>query len=124
MEFRDELPEKCPPDGAYEITAETMVYRIVRENPPTSRDFRSQRQEQPNASFSVDECLVRGISVWANEASAAQRLRLPNFRDAMVCRVKLTAGAGKIMQTFKPEHRTWWPYRTYDLAAFSEVVAT
>ena len=124
VEFRDELPEKCPPGGVQEIAAETTVYRIVRNNPPTSDDFRSQRQEQPNAAFSVDECLARGLSVWADQVAAAQRLRLPKFRNARVCRLKLTAGAGKIMQTFKPEHRTWWPYRTYDPTTCCEVVAT
>ena len=34
MNYREPLPEDCPPDDAEEITAHRAVYRLVRNNPP------------------------------------------------------------------------------------------
>ena len=45
--YREELPAGCPPDEAEEIVEERVVFRIVRKDPPTHDDFRSQRAEQP-----------------------------------------------------------------------------
>ena len=46
MIYREPLPEDCPPDEAEEITAPRVVYRLVRNNPPTGDDFLSQRAEK------------------------------------------------------------------------------
>ena len=57
MNYREPLPEGCPPDDAEEITAPRVVYRLVRNDPPTSYDFRSQRAESPRRVFRrVSEC--------------------------------------------------------------------
>ena len=61
MTYREPLPEDCPPDNAQEITAPRVVYRLVRSNPPTDDDFRSQREERPDQVFhDVTECRARG----------------------------------------------------------------
>ena len=53
MTCREPLPEDCPPDNSEEITAPRVVYRLVRNNPPTNDDFRSQRAERPTARFNT-----------------------------------------------------------------------
>ncbi|CAG1023249.1 hypothetical protein MTYM_02302 [Methylococcales bacterium] len=107
MNYRELLPENCPPDQAEEIATARVVYRLVRCNPPVLDDFRSQRAEKPGAIFSgVDECKARGVSVYANLADCDKTLKLPRFRSHHVCKVALDQGAGRIQQTFQPSHHT------------------
>lgn len=123
-QFRDDLPSGCPPVDAREVTGEESVFRLVRSNPPNASDFQSQRQKRPSASFSgVDECTTRGLSVYGSIADAKENLLLPKFRNGhFLCRLKLASGAGRIKQTFKPSHHTWWPYKAYNILAVCEVV--
>ncbi len=122
--FRDDLPSKCPPVDAREVASEESVFRLVRNNPPTVNDFKSQRQARPSASFSgVDECTVRGLSVYGSIGDAKEKLLLPKFRKGyFLCRLKLNRGAGRIKQTFNYSHHTWWPYKAYNIPAVCEVV--
>ena len=67
MNYREPLPENCPPDEAEEIAAPRLVYHLVRNNPPTDDDFQSQQAERPDRVFQdVTECQARGLSVFAN----------------------------------------------------------
>ena len=43
MNHREPLPEDCPPGEAEEISVPFTVYRLVRNDPPTDDDFRSQK---------------------------------------------------------------------------------
>jgi hypothetical protein len=119
MSYRDPLPEGCPPDAAEEIAASRVVFRLVRSDPPTSDDFLSQRQEKPGREFpGVSECHACGLSVFADRKDAeAKALRLPTLKGRKVCRVTLSAGAGRIQQTFQPSHHTWWPLAAFDILA-------
>ncbi|MHA3771430.1 hypothetical protein ACXR0O_07825 [Verrucomicrobiota bacterium sgz303538] len=124
MSYRD-LPEGCPPNESEEITSERLVFRLVKSNPATLEDFRSQREERPQAVFTgVTECQARGISVFTERRDAAEKvLRLPKFRKYSICQVMLTAGAGRIQQTFQPSHHTWWPMVAFDIIVHSEAEA-
>jgi len=118
MSYREPLPEGCPPEAAEEIPAPREVFRLVRGNPPTLNDFKSQRAEKPEAVFKVSECQARGLSVFAERRDAEERaLRLPRFRGCSICRVTLQDGAGRIQQTFQPSHHTWWPLAAFDILA-------
>lgn len=65
MTYREPLPDNCPPDAAEAINAPRIVYRLVRNIPPTDADFRSQRSERPEQIFrDVTECQARGLSVF------------------------------------------------------------
>lgn len=123
MIYREPLPEGCPPVEAGEITGERVVFRLVASNPPTNDDFRSQRAERPAASFpiGISECLARGLSVHTERNDSEKLRRLPRFRHAQLCRVRLRAGAGLIQQTFQPSHHTWWPLVTFDILAECEI---
>lgn len=115
MEYFETLPEGCPPDTAVKIDVERHVYRLVRTNPVTQNDFRSQRAEHPDKVFSVPECQARGLSVFTERGDSENARKLPVLRRRLICRVRLTSGAGCILQTGKPSHHTWWPLADYDI---------
>lgn len=121
MNYREPLPEGCPPSEADEIDSERSVYRLVPSDPPTAQAFRSRRAEEPSGVFDVSECLACGVSVYAEISDCAKTRKLPRFRSMLVCRVRLGAGAGRIQQTFKPSHHTWWPMAEYDILGNCEV---
>lgn len=124
MSYREPLPENCPPAESEEIAAERIVFRIVQTNPATLDDFRSQRELRPNASFpGVSECRARGVSVHADRADSEKLRKLPRFQSSLVCKVRLEGGAGRIQQTGKPSHHTWWPLAAFDILDNCEVLA-
>jgi hypothetical protein len=118
MSYREQLPAQCPPDAAEEITVEREVFRVVRTDPPTEDDFRSQRALKPEAVFhGVTECQARGVSVFSDRRDGEKLLKLPRMRGGLLAPVRLTPGAGRIQQTFKPSHHTWWPFADFDILA-------
>lgn len=118
MRYREPLPQGCPPEAAEEISSAWGVFRLVRTNPPTDSDFRSQRAEKPSRRFrDVTECQSRGLSVFAARKDAIRASKLPSLRGRLLCRVQLQAGAGHIQQTRRPSHHTWWPLADFDILA-------
>jgi hypothetical protein len=117
MSYREPLPEGCPPDAAEEIAASREVFRLVRNNPPALEDFRSQRAEKPHAIFQVTECQALGLSVFAERRDSERALKLPTLRGRLICRLRLDGGAGRIQQTGRPSHHTWWPLAAFDILA-------
>ena len=116
--YRESLPPDCPPEASEELAHARQVFRLVRTTPPTDCDFRSQRTEKPNRIFrGVSECRVRGLSVFAERIDAEGALRFPTLRGRSICRVQLREGAGRIQQTGRPSHHTWWPFADYDILA-------
>ena len=123
MTYREPLPDDCPPDDAEEITAPRVVYRLVRNNPPTDDDFRSQRAERPERAFrDVSECQARGVSVFASLHAAEFVSARGRLRGMAVCRVILNPGAGSILLTGRYSHHTWWPLADYDILANCQVM--
>ena len=121
--YRDELPPGCPPEEAKEITTETICYRLVRNDPPTDEDFRSQRTLEPNRDFGVSECRAKGLSVFMqprDATGAANRSR--NLRGAKVAQLTLNTGSGYIKKIGGRSHHTWWPYKAFDILANCEVI--
>ena len=118
MIYREPLPANCPPDDAEEITARCRVYRLVRHNPPVADDFRSQRAAKPHLILhNVTECQARGLSVFTARNDAGRRTRAPRLQGTMVCEVLLDQGAGRIQQTGRGSHHTWWPWADFDILA-------
>ena len=114
--YRESLPPGCPPDGAREITSSAAVFRLVRTNPPSADDFRSQRAEKPTREFhGVSECHARGLSVFSGREDSQRALKLPALRGRLICRVQLESGAGSMQQTGRPSHHTWWPLAEFDI---------
>ena len=122
MNHREPLPEDCPPGEAEEISVPLTVYRLVRNDPPTDDDFRSQKDLRPATQFNVSECQARGLSVFTEQPDAQSLTRRRNLRDMAVCQLTLTQGAGHIMKTGRRSHHTWWPYASYDIMAACTMV--
>lgn len=116
--YRESLPKSCPPEDSEEIVASRAVYRFVRTNPPREEDFHSQRAAKPTTSFGVDECRARGLSVFSDLDTCLKYKKLPNFKNRMVCCVRLDEGAGRIQRWgSEPAHHTWWPLAAYNILA-------
>lgn len=116
MSYREPLPKGCPPEAAEEISEPQRVFRLVRTSPPTERDFRSQRAEKPTQQFpGISECRARGLSVYTRQEDGSRALKLPSLRGRLLCSVQLSAGAGRIQQTGKRSHHTWWPLARFDI---------
>jgi len=98
MDYREPLPENCPPPESEEVLKTRHAYRLVRSGPPTLDDFRSKRAEKPFEVYSgVTECQARGLSVFADRRDAEGKARkLPALRGTFVCHVQLDNGAGRI----------------------------
>ena len=125
MSYREPLPDGCPPDTAEEIVQPCEVFRLVRTNPPTEADFKSQRAEKPRHTFfGIDECQARGLSVHTERHDSEKALKLPKLRGRLICRLRLGLGAGKIQQTGRPSHHTWWPLADYNALAQCTVETT
>jgi hypothetical protein len=125
MEYREALPPDCPPESSEEIVNTIEVYRLVASFPPTDDDFRSQRDLKPVHVFrDIQECQARGLSVHLDIKDSVRTLKLPSQRGRTVCCVKLNSGAGRIMQTGKPSHHTWWPLRSFDILGSCKGEAT
>lgn len=123
MTYLEILPENCPPADANSIENERIVFRLVNNNPPLPLDFRSQRAEKPNATFSVNECYARGLSVYSEQKALDDARKLPRWKNSFVCQLKLTEGAGMIQKTFKhPHHFTWWPLASYVILEQCEII--
>lgn len=123
MSYREPLPDGCPPEESDEIAAERTVYRLVKAKLASPSDFRSQREQKPDATFSgITECQSRGVSVFADRHDAREKaLKLSRFRGYFLCRVTLQPGAGRIQQTFQPSHHTWWPLADFAILDHCEV---
>jgi hypothetical protein len=122
VSYREPLPDGCPPEDSDIVLTERVVFRIVKTNPPTEDDFRSQRAERPRAEFFADECVARGLSVHTDEVDSLELLKLPRLRGRMICQVTLLSGAGRIKQTGRPSHHTWWPLAAYDILSYCAAV--
>lgn len=115
-QYRESLPPDCPPAAAQEITSPAAVFRLVRTDPATVDDFRSQRAERPFRQFrGVTECHARGLSVFARREDSQRALKLPALRGRLICRVQLESGAGSLQQTGRRSHHTWWPSADFDI---------
>jgi len=116
MHYREPLPEQCPPETAEDIVSSREVFRLVRSNPPIEEDLRSQRAEKPWRSFEgISECQARGLSVFVERKESEEALKIPSLRGRLVCRVGLDAGAGRLQQTGRASHYTWWPLADFDI---------
>lgn len=123
MSYREPLPADCPPKEAEEITELRNVFRLTKTDPATLDDFWSQRAENPEVVFQVPECQARGLSVFADRGDSEKARKLPKLRGRFICRVRLEAGAGRIQQTGKPSHHTWWPLAEFDILAHCAIEA-
>lgn len=115
--WTEELVEKCPPDNAFDPNGLTF-YRLAKSNPPTEIDFHSQRKTNPNANYTnVSECISRSLSIWDDIDKCLNILKLPRHRNKapLVMQLNLVTGDGLVLQTFQPNHYSWWRTNNYNV---------
>lgn len=122
MQYREELPCHYPPADAEEISGPSAVYRLIRKDAPAEEDFHSLSKLNPARKYSgLKECIACGLSVFTS-SSAAKKRSVRRSSGYRVCKVRLERCAGKIKKTGRPEHYTWWPYRSFDILGCCELI--
>ena len=61
MQWPGYFPDDCPPQDAQLATGD--VYRLVKQNPPESKDFVPLREKKTSEDFGEKECQACGLSV-------------------------------------------------------------
>lgn len=117
MEWFEDLPDKCPPEDAYESSGQAF-YRIAEGDPVKDSDFFSQKKMDPGRIFSgkgIDECIIRAVSMFDNVEDARSKLKLPKFKNCCIAEVVLNKKDGLVKQTFKQSHYSWWRTKMFDI---------
>jgi hypothetical protein len=121
--WAEELPERCPPPGAFAPAGETY-YRMVTSFPPKSSDFVSHRQLFPERIFPVSECRTRALSLFDSTDRCLSLLKLPRFRGKLVVGIALPPNAGALERNGSPGHASWWRCRNFDPVVASVIVSS
>lgn len=117
MQWPDYLPENCPPEDARNPSE--PVYRLISQNPPTSEDFKTVREQNPGRTFpeKEKECRACAVSVYTSKDDLIKLIKLTRrtgrFRNAKVAVGNLTPELGLIKHTPSPpernnSHHSWW----------------
>lgn len=128
MNWRDHLPDGCPPDDA--LPAHGLVYRLVNKINFDSKDFLSRREEKPDGEWDVSECVAGGVSIYT-ELHGIKRLQemVPAMRRKKITKGILDAKHGKMKNTpsqTHSSHYTWWiptdsqPWKVFQLVNLSD----
>ncbi|MDB4963394.1 MAG: hypothetical protein JWP01_3393 [Myxococcales bacterium] len=114
------LPHDCPPTDA--LDCELEVYYVVKVSPCEATDF--QTHAERNSQRNADPCNRCGLSVWKDEADARYQAGKHPRLGNMIARGRLQAEHGKLKQTYRPSHHTWWPADDVERHSIFEVIAT
>lgn len=110
LRFPDHYPDNCPPNDAMNFPDEGMdAYRVVHENPPSSRGFLDQvelgrRKKEP-------EYLRRALSVFEDLEGAMLLIKQVPVIGTKVAYAKLLPAHGVYRwapNCFSPKHYSWW----------------
>ena len=111
MQWPDYFPDDCPPQGVQPATGD--VYRLVKQNPPESKDFIPLREKKTSEDFGEKECQACGLSVFRNVEDAIRvKSRARGMEKRLVSKGTLSPHLGRIQNTpskmFGKSHHTWW----------------
>ena len=123
-----EFPKDCPPTGAN--AANGTYYRIVRSNPPHTRDFIPMYYENRSRAEKMAKdgkgtlCETMGLSVYSNIEHAVQCASQYPKNGSIIAAVQTVPECGKILQNPRmfDSHNTWWVVQGFDPTTISEVV--
>lgn len=121
IQWSENLPEQCPPDNAFD-PAGLVFYRLCETAPPTEQAFKSQRVICPTCVYkNVTECIAHSLSVWDNVEKCLNLLKLPRHKGKAAIKLELTINDGLVLQTFKPNHYSWWKTQSFDIASATTI---
>jgi hypothetical protein len=113
MQFPSDWPPGCPPEDA--VDADGPVYRLVKSNPATPDDMQSHHEKQTMLNHPA--CLRCGLSVFRTRGDAEHQHAAYPKLGKFVASGTLRPEHGKVKQTGRPTHTTWWVYDGVDRLA-------
>lgn len=114
MNWYEKLPNDCPPLDAFEPEGKEL-FRLCQSNPADTSDFYSQQNENPDRTFAgISVCVLRAVSLWDDHHKCLKQRKYPTQRNKVLGRIQLNKGDGRIKNTFKPNHYSWWRSGTFD----------
>lgn len=117
----EKLLEKCPPGNAFSPKGFTF-YRLAISEKPTENDFLSQRALSPTSNFNgVSDCVALSLSVWDDIDKCLNMTKLPRHKGKAVVLLKLKSEDGLVLQTFKPNHFSWWRTKSFDFSTVETI---
>ena len=123
MNWKEELPESCPPKEATQPNGK-VVYRLSNSGTSIEDEYQSQRKICPTCVFKgVSECLSRSLSVYDDLNKCKQLQKLPRFKNRWkgILELKLSINDGMIQQTFKANHYSWWRTQEFDISQVNTI---
>lgn len=120
MWFED-LPVECPPNAATEVVVPETFYRLAQSPIITDEDFWSHRKLWPNKVFKTTECITRAVSIHKNIEDCQKLKMLSAHKDKVIVSIVLSEGSGRVQQTFKPSHHSWWRKSTFNPVAAATI---
>lgn len=114
-EWFENLPDQCPPNNA-KLPMEEPYYRLISNENEAMIDMVSQRFEFPLKVFPLDECTCMSVSIFNDKNSCEAMLKFPRHQNKIVYQLNLKETDGLLMQSFKPNHYSWWRSTTFVLA--------
>jgi hypothetical protein len=103
------------------MDAEGEFYRIVAQDPLAEQDF--QTSQEAGTFLNRSPCLRCGLSVYRDLLDAMHTRRKYPRLGTRIARGHLENNHGKVQQTFRPSHHTWWAYDGLSRALLFVVVA-
>lgn len=118
----DFYPKNCP--NPKSIDANGIVFRLVKNDPPTRSDFIPTSKIDPEESDDK-KCTACGISVCTHVDDITKlRSRYKHFRDRKIASGELNPLLGKMLHTpfNEKSHHTWWIPEDEDPSALFSVI--
>jgi hypothetical protein len=122
MEYKDKLPNNCPPKDAQEPNNFT-IFRMVKTIPPTDIDFVSHFKLFPDKNYENMKCEALSVSVFNRFESCKELLDIPNHRGKKIVKLNLFQDSGRVIKSSKDKsHYSWWIYANFSpLANYEEI---
>jgi len=108
--FMEALPPACPPEDAV-LRVYEQVWRFVRTNPPSDKDFQSYAGLGKRPPPEMDPCRWASCSLFASKRTAY--LFLPKLRNRFrfLARLQITDKCGYTKLT--RAHIDFWRFETF-----------
>lgn len=120
MDYKEPLPDQCPPREAINLNDGLVVFRMIESEVPTSIDFDSHWLKNPTKRAQYlkrpGECLAKSVSVFRDKRDLEPYTKKPPHRGKKIGKLILNSGAGMLLEdNSSNSHCSYWPFRNYDL---------
>jgi hypothetical protein len=112
------MPAYCPGDAADEIDA--VLFRACDTIPPTVEDVTSHAHStlpRKRKKAKIEECNSWGLSCWRSMDDVRKDMALFHkwLPKKHVHQFSVSKSDGRLEQTGRPTHHTYWPYTGVNL---------